>query len=297
VKVVSRTQKAGIAALGTFDGLHLGHQAIVARAKAWALELALPVTVITFRRHPLELWGKAPPALMTLRQKESALAELGVDMLLPLDFTPKLAGLTGHDFIAFLRRLGVRGAVVGYNYTFGKGGEAGPGELALWAPFPVKIVEKVEAAGIPVSSSRIREALSAGEMMEARQLLGRSYAISGTVVSGAGRGRILGFPTANLEVPPEILLPKEGVYTVRAAGANMGAGGAVLNLGPCPTFGQMFQTIELFLPNFQGDLYGQTLTVEFIRYLRPQRRFAEPALLVRQIKADLAELRKDENLV
>lgn len=290
--ITGTTQKAGIAALGTFDGIHLGHQKIISQARSWAMELALPLTVITFIQHPQHLFGTAPSPLMTKEQKERFLAQLGVDQLLLLDFTPQFAQQTPEEFIAFLEKIGVQGAVVGYNYTFGKDGTAGPEHLSL-APFPVRVVAPVKVQGFCVSSSAIREALQAGELEKANRLLGRFYSIQGTVVPGQARGRTFGIPTANIAPEGKILLPKEGVYIARATGQALQNRLGVLNLGPCPTFDQKQLTVELFLPGWQGDLYGQELKVEFIRYLRPQRRFPSPQALVAQIEKDLAELRKE----
>jgi riboflavin kinase/FMN adenylyltransferase len=293
LKVVTETiKKAGIAALGTFDGVHLGHQQIIRKAQIWAAELGLPLTVITFINHPQHLFGKAPSLLMGVQQKERFLSQLGVDQLLLLDFTPRFAQQTAAEFIAFLTGMEVQGAVVGYNYTFGKGGTAGPKELSQ-APFPVKVVNAVEIEGSAVSSSRIRQALREGDLKTATQLLARPYSIEGTVVAGQRRGRTFGIPTANIAPDRALLLPKEGVYIVRASGPALEGRLGVLNLGPCPTFDQRQLTVELFLPQWQGDLYGQELTVEFIRYLRCQRRFPSPQALVEQIEKDLAELRKE----
>ena len=295
MKVVTTTKEAGITALGTFDGLHLAHQQIIAEARRWAAELALPLSVLTFKEHPQKLWGNCPPLLMTLDEKIDFLAQLGVDNLLLLDFTPQIAALSDREFIALLEDFGGCGAVVGYNYTFGRGGAAGPSILADKAPFPVKVVPKVQVDGISVSSSRIREALAQGDVSLAAKLLGRPYSITGKVVHGAGRGRTLGIPTANIEPKKDILVPKAGVYIVKARGGTICTRFAVLNLGPCPTFEQFHQTLEVFLPNWQGDLYGQLLTVEFLRYLRAQRRFPTAGELQAQIKLDLAEMEKEKD--
>ena len=292
MKVVTDTDNLGIVALGTFDGIHLGHQAIIAKARSWASQRSLPLTVLTFKNHPQHLFGQAPPLLMTAKSKVDFLAKLGVDQLLMVDFTPQFAQQTGAEFIKWLIERGTRGAVVGYNYTFGRGGTTGAQKLAT-APFPVEIVEPVMVEGILASSSAIRSALLDGEIPTATMLLGRPYSLSGTVVRGAARGRTLGLPTANIAPQEPVLLPREGVYIARAHGLGLNGKLGVLNLGPCPTFEQMKLTVELFLPNWEGDLYGQDLSVEFIRYLRPQRRFSSPQALVVQVEADLAELRKE----
>lgn len=293
MKVLTVAEGLGVTALGTFDGLHLGHRAVILRGRELAQRRGLPLSVVTFRRHPLFfLEGNCLPPLLSYGEREALLAEWGVDQLLLLDF-PQVSELTPSDFIAFLAAAGTKGAVVGYDYSFGKGGSAGPRELEA-GPFSVEVVEQVLVGNLVPSSSGIREALLEGDLFLAQQLLGRAYSLSGTVVAGAGRGRTFNLPTANLALGEALFLPRKGVYTVRAHGAAFGHMFALLNLGACPTFGQEETTIELFLPQWSGDLYGANLKVDFIRYLRPQQQFASPQALRAQVEADLGELRKEK---
>ncbi len=290
---------APVVTVGNFDGIHRGHQALVAAAVEGAQASGGVSVVLTFDPHPSHVLSpdRAPEALMTADQKEELLARLGVDRLALLPFTVELSGKTPRDFAdAVLRRaLGARRVVVGSNFRFGRG-RAGDVPLLRGLGddlgFDVVAVEPVTHEGAPISSTRIREALARGAVAAARDLLGRPFFVDGDVVRGDGRGRTLGIPTANLALRNETL-PRPGVYaaTCRVLPAG-GPRAAVVNLGRRPTFGGGETTLEAHLLDFDGDLYGAALRVEFRERLRDERRFDGPDSLVKQIREDAEAARR-----
>ncbi len=290
---------APVVTVGNFDGVHRGHQALLAAAVEGARATGGVSVVLTFDPHPSRVLSpdRAPEALMTADQKEELLARLGVDRLALLPFTAELSRRPPEEFARAVLQgaLGARRVVVGSNFRFGQGRA---GDIALLRrlgdelTFEVMAVEPVWHEGAPISSTRIREALARGAVAAARELLGRPFFVDGEVVRGDGRGRTLGIPTANLALRNETL-PRPGVYA--ATGRLLPAGGpraAVVNLGRRPTFGGGETTLEVHLLDFAGDLYGALLRVAFRERLRDERRFDGPEALVKQIRDDIEAARR-----
>jgi riboflavin kinase/FMN adenylyltransferase len=287
-----------VATVGTFDGVHRGHwevlQEICRRAEATGRRSVL----VTFDPHPLRIVRPehAPPLLTTPIEKKEILAESGLDYAVFISFTQTLARYSPRRFVEeiLVGRLGVDELVIGYDHGFGRD-RSGDAETlrAIGAElgFAVDVVPPVETDGEPVSSSRIRRAVAEGRMPEARACLGRPYSVRGIVVRGDGRGRNLGFPTANLKVGnADKLMPPSGIYAVRGvlrAGTHQGA----LHLGPRPTFKGSPPTVELHLLDFDDDLYGEEVRVDFAQLLREVRPFDSAAALVAQMRADVEAAR------
>jgi riboflavin kinase/FMN adenylyltransferase len=284
-------------AVGNFDGVHRGHQALIAEARAQAD--GAPVVVLTFDPHPARVVdaARAPATLMTLDQKAEALGALGVDHVAVLAFTPARAAASPEAFAREVLRdaLGAGVVVVGGNFRFGrerKGDVAALQRLGVDLGFRVATVPPVFHGGAPISSSRIREALGQGEVAGAAALLGRPYAVDGPVVKGDGRGRRIGIPTANV-TPVNEILPRGGVY---AGGLVERPGGvwrpAALNVGRRPTFGGATVTLEAHVLDFDGDLYGTDVRIEFHDRIRDEQVFPGPEALVARIREDIAEARQ-----
>ncbi|OAQ20428.1 bifunctional riboflavin kinase/FAD synthetase [Thermosulfurimonas dismutans] len=287
-----------VVTLGNFDGVHLGHQVLLSESLRLAHELQGTPMVVTFEPHPRKvLRPQASLKLLTTFEERLALIrEFGLKAVLVIPFSKALAELPAEEFVEeyLLYGLKIKGLVVGFNYRFGKGREGDTELLKTMGEkygFRVRVVPPKEVDGFTVSSSLIRELLCRGEVQKASRLLGRPYRLSGRVVKGHGRGRKLGFPTANLEVPPEKLIPARGVYAVKVK-VNDRSFNGVMNIGLKPTFDERDLSLEVFIFEFQEDIYGQNLSVEFIRYLRPEKKFSSPAALKTQIEID-CKLAKD----
>ena len=287
----------GAVTVGNFDGVHRGHRALVAAAKAWAGRVNGPAVVVTFDPPPHHVLvpGSARPPLTTIPDRAALLHAAGADHVVVLATSPALLALSPEAFFEDLlvRQLGAKAIVEGANFRFGRG-RAGDTTtlrgLCSAAGLGFEEVAPVLAHGEPISSSRVRTALLAGDVALANDLLGRSYSITGTVVVGAKRGRTIGFPTANLGDVATVL-PGNGVYAVRAGvGGTMKA--AAANVGPNPTFGEDARKVEVHLIDFAGDLYGQLLTVEFVARLRDTRPFAGVAELTEQLQHDIAAAKR-----
>jgi riboflavin kinase/FMN adenylyltransferase len=280
--------------LGNFDGVHLGHQAIVRRAVAEARALDGQVVVLTFHPHPVAVLApdRAPAMLQSLHDRLARLRDLGPDVAVVQRFTPRFAATEPEAFVReFLQRhLDLRHVVVGYNVNFGRN-RAGTVEtlrsLGAQHGFAVDDVGPVTVGEIKVSSSGVRKLVAAGDVVRARELLGRPFALRGRVVRGEQRGRALGFPTANLSRCAGLVLPADGVYAVRAV-LDGTRHAAVLNVGVRPTFGELRRTVEAFLLDFDAQLYGRWLTLELVERLRGEQRFAGPEALRQAIAADVA---------
>ncbi len=287
-----------VVTIGTFDGVHRGHQAVLAEVTQRARARELASVLVTFDPHPLEVVNPAAaPRLLTVTdEKRELVAEQGIERFVVLPFTPAVAQL---DAEAFVRRLcdeyAMRELVMGHDHGFGRG-RAGDLELVrrLGAAqqFGVTVVDAVRDDGQPVSSTLIRTAIAHADLDAAARWLGRPYGIRGRVVRGAGRGRTIGVPTVNLEPPdPRKLLPPDGVYAVRVTigGGDAGAGrrfGGMMNQGPRPTFGEKIRTLEVHLFDFAGELYGETIAVDWVRRLREVQAFASREALVAQLERD-----------
>ena len=276
-----------VVAIGSFDGVHLGHQALLSRALAIARERKVPLLVFTFDP-PAKVLTQGAKVLTTLSEKAALLARQGADIVLALPFNEELAKRSKEEFLAELGELEPTAIVVGEDFRFGRGREGGPEDLEKLAPTVVLPLLKV--AGEPVKSSRIRELVARGEVKRAQTLLGRPYQASGVVARGEGRGRRLGFPTANLAVPRGKALPP-GVYAVwvRHRGEELPG---VANVGTRPTFGGGPERVEVHILSPVGDLYGEELTVSFVEKIRDERPFKDQAELVSQIKRDIEEARR-----
>jgi riboflavin kinase/FMN adenylyltransferase len=289
----------GAVTVGNFDGVHRGHQALVAAARKQADAVGGPAVVVTFDPPPhLVLHpdsGPPRPPLTTLADRADLLHAAGADHVVILRTSPALLALSAEAFFedVIARQLGAKAVVEGYDFRFGRG-RAGTTatlrELCAAAGLAFEEVSQVMHRDEPVSSSRVRAAIVSGDVARAAELLARPYRIAGTVVAGAKRGRTIGFPTANLADVPTVL-PGNGVYAVRATvGGRMWPGAA--NVGPNPTFGEDARKIEVHLIDFAGDVYGQPMAVEFVAKLRETRPFAGVAELVAQLKQDVEEAKR-----
>jgi riboflavin kinase / FMN adenylyltransferase len=285
--------------LGNFDGVHRGHQALVAQTVSWAHDTPGAAVVLTFDPHPARVLNpiQAKSALMTLDQKAEVLASLGVDRLAVLPFTEILARMPAEDFARLIVRqaLGATRVVVGQDFRFGRGRAGDVAALTHLGEslgFEVRGIAPVLEDGVPISSSRIRDLLASGDVVRARGLLGRPFYVDGAVVRGDGRGKGLGFPTANVAVRNETL-PLLGVYAcrVRLEGARA-PWPAVANLGRRPTFGGAETVLEAHLLDFDGDLYGRDARVEFVERLRGEQAFPSPQALLERIRIDVESARR-----
>jgi len=285
VKVARRPEELEsdrrVAAVGSFDGVHLGHR----RVLETAFDAGRPVTVVTFWPHPRLVLGNHVELLSTLERRLELLEDAGVDEVLVVEFTPELAGREPSEFgDTILRRIGAEVIVVGENFRFGRGAAGDPGLLAELG-FDVRTVPVVPG----VSSTAIRSLLRGGDVVGAARLLGRPAEVEGTVVLGDQRGGTLGYPTANLAVAPEVLVPAYGIYAGSALGHR-----AAISIGVNPHYGGDERRIEPHLLDFEGDLYGQRLVVELWQRLRDERAFGSEEELVGQITRDVAETRAAE---
>lgn len=282
-----------VATIGFFDGVHRGHQAVIGRAVEAAAATGVPSAVVTFDRHPREvLTPESVPALLTSLERKAELVEgLGVDALLVLAFTREFSTWPPDEFArrVLSAGLGAVRVVVGANFTFGHRAAGTIETLEELGPAYGFVAEEVSLVGRgrPLSSSAIRQALLAGETAWPRRALGRPFRLDGTVVRGAGRGRGLGFPTANLAVAPGLLVPGPGVYAGRAVLAN-DSRPAAISVGTNPTFGDEGVRVEAHLLDFDGDLVGRGIGLEFWERLRDQVAFDSVRELVDQIAADVA---------
>ena len=287
-----------VVTVGTFDGVHLGHWSVLQEIGRRAEETGRRSVLVTFDPHPLRIIRPehAPPLLTTPLEKKEILAESGLEYAVFLTFTEALSRYEPRRFVeeVLVGRLGVEELVIGYDHGFGRGRSGDSDTLvAIGAElgFAVEVVPPVSVGGSAVSSSRIRAAIAAHDMREARVCLGRPYSVRGVVVRGDGRGKGLGFPTANLRVGDgDKLIPPQGIYAVRAV-LRSGTYPGALHLGPRPTFQGSPPTIELHVLDFDGDLYGEEVRVDFIAYLREILPFASVADLVDQMKADVEAAR------
>ena len=280
--------------LGVFDGVHLGHQRLLSRLVEEGRRRDLLAGVLTFRNHPRAvLTPGAPLALLSsFPEREALLRAAGVDFVAAVTFTPELSRLPARQFATLLvEHLRVRGMVVGPDFAMGhrrEGTVPVVRELGRELGFTVEAVEPLTLDGMVVSSSAIRRAVLQGEVEVAARMLGRPYPLPGRVVRGAGRGRGLGFPTANLEVEAGRAVPGDGIYATWALveGRRFPAATSV---GVRPTFGGGARAVEAHLLDFHGELYGTTVTLEFVARLREERRFESPQALAAQMERDVAQ--------
>ena len=283
-------------ALGTFDGVHLAHRYVIERTVEWSRQHEGTSMVFTFANHPLSIIDpeRIPPQLQTVGGKTEQIRKLGVDVLVRIPFTRRLLHLPPEDFVRLLAtRIKPRHIVAGPNYSFGDKG-AGNSDLltslASCYDMQTEICPVVYQDGVMVSSTEIRRLIAAGEVQSAAMLLGRNYDIAGTVVAGDRRGRTLGFPTANLKINPQLLLPGKGVYAVQVKyGRKLYAG--LCNIGVNPTFSHGGLRVETYILDFDRDIYDKKLTLQFLGRLRVEKAFPSQAELIAQMQADVVQAR------
>jgi riboflavin kinase/FMN adenylyltransferase len=284
--------KAPSVALGNFDGVHLGHQRILKQTVEIAHRKDRDAVVYTFDPHPRVVLNLAPeiPRISTLREREEILEHLGIDVLILAEFTLEFASQTPEQFVddVLVEELGTRNLFIGENYRFGKGRSGTPQTLKKMAPekgFTVHVVPPVQVGGMMVSSSKIREYLSKGEIREANLLLGREFTMEGKVIHGHSRGKALGFPTANIK-PDAKIYPPEGVYAVYCR-TSRGVHAGLMNMGWNPTFKDRRRAYEVHILDFDADIYGETVKIYFVDRLRPEKAFSNVDELKTQIRMDV----------
>ncbi len=281
--------------IGNFDGVHKGHQYLLTQLQTYARQTDTQSVVVTFDPHPLRVLhgAKQPPFITLTKQKLELIEKMGIDAVFCVNFTRELANLNPENFVEtyLVNALSMRHLVIGYDYAFGKnrsGNFETLQKLGEKFGYSVRQSEPFIHEGETVSSTRIRKMIEAGQVFEARELLGRFYRVEGQVVHGQNRGgRLLGFPTANLCLTDE-LFPLPGVYAVFAEYENM-VMPAVANIGFNPTFGNDVLSVEIHIPNFSADLYDKWLKVHFVRNLRPEKKFGGLDELKQQIQADITQ--------
>ncbi len=287
-----------VIALGNFDGVHLAHRKILEKTIIKAKKLGLRSAVLLLNPHPVQfLFPERPFQLLSSLEKRAAiLADLGIDYLIIEQFTEQIARLSPYNFVRnyLVQALNAAGVVVGYDYTFGHRGEGTTSLLAQLGKkfgFEAEIIPPVTAGGKVISSSLIRGLVTRGEVEEAAEYLGAFFERKGKVIHGEGRGAALGFPTANLAIPADLLLPANGVYLnlVQFSGKKKFA---LTNVGNKPTFCTDKKThVEVFLLEFEADLYGEELTIRFLHRIRDEMVFRDSRRLIEQIGRDLLEAR------
>lgn len=292
-------QQPQVLILGHFDGIHTGHMRVIRHGFDYGKQHRLPISLMTFHPHPKQLFKNAEynKLITPLKEKERILSQFGLDRMYIVQFELSFAQLTAKEFAAVICRMNVKHIVVGFDYRFGHGRQGTAQLLKEWGEgcFTVEIVPVYndEEYNTKVSSTRIREFLSQGDMVNANRLLGRAYVIRGEVVCGCGRGRSLGYPTANVKIEEAYIIPASGVYAVKVLIRGRWIDG-VLNIGVKPTFKTNITKlgIEVHLFNFGQNIYGETITVALMSYIRPERKFQSVQKLIAQIAADVKEAHK-----
>jgi len=282
--------------IGVFDGVHCGHQHVIDQLKNKAVEKGLLAGVVTFKRHPLEVLNpeRKITYLTTLDERLNLIRALSIEIVVDLTFTGELSQLSAHEFVILLQRyLRMKGLLIGPDFTLGRGRKGDASTLAVLGKelqFSVDEVPPLKNEQQVISSTAIREALARGEMRKATNLLGRYFSLSGTIIPGNERGRILGFPTANINVNADRTFPSDGVYATWAyVGEQVQAYKAIVNIGVRPTFGNGKRTVEVYLFNFEGNLYGNHLTIDLVDKIRPEMKFSSAIALSEQIKKDIEQ--------
>jgi riboflavin kinase/FMN adenylyltransferase len=281
--------------IGVFDGVHAGHRYLLRRLQQEAAKVNLLSGVVTFNPHPQSVLHPARqlPWLSDLDDRVRTFQQLGLDIVAVLTFTPKLAGLTAREFMSLLREyLKMRGIMVGPDFVLGRGGE---GDISLLRTlgdemeFTVHVIPPFTIEGEVVSSTLIRQALTQGDMRRVEKLMGRRFYLRGKVITSDKRGRLLGFPTANLDIKPQQALPDNGIYaTITQVNGNRFP--SATNVGTRPTFGKGERMVETYLLNYKGDLYGKQIIVEFVKKVRDEQRFPSAQELIIQMGKDVQEV-------
>ncbi len=304
LKNISEKDQNQIVILGFFDGIHKGHQSLIQEAEKISSTLndSPSLLLYTFNRHPLEIVKpeQAPFLLTTLEEKIELLEKRQIDLLLIGDFNEEISKLPPEIFLKDIvsEKLKPQYVVTGFNYRYGKNHKGNVGTLSKEGKtlgFPVSVVSAVMIDGEPASSTRIRNLLIAGSVEKAAELLGRNYSISGIVTRGEGRGKTLGFPTANLQIPSRKLLPKIGIYAGTARIKNKPLNkewGAAVSIGKRPTFNGDQIVVEVYLLHFNGNLYGEKIEIELIKRIRDEEKFASAEDLIEKMKEDVSLTQK-----
>ncbi len=289
------------AAIGNFDGVHLGHQAVIDLARTQAEKLGCPLGVVTFVPHPRFYFAPDAPAfqLMNAEARASQLQKIGVQKLYELNFNNILSNLTAEEFASNVIRdgLGLKHVVVGADFCFGKGRSGNAADLVRFGEqmgFGVTVADLIEVGNGQVSSTAIREALTDGRPRDAANMLGHWHRIEGEVISGDQRGRELGFPTANMSITG-LHPPKFGVYAVKIDildGPYAGTYDGAASMGTRPMFGENRPNLETFILDFQGDIYGCHVSVALVEHLRPEEKFDSLEALITQMDADVVRVRE-----
>jgi len=281
--------------IGVFDGVHAGHRYLLKKLQERAAERNLLSGVVTFSPHPQSVLHPRSqlPWLTSLDDRVGAFRKLGVNIVSVLTFTPKVARLSAREFISLIKEnLGMRGILVGPDFALGKGKEGNIDllrSLGCEMGFSVDVIPPFKINGEIVSSTLIRRALAEGDMGKVKNLMGRYFYLEGKVITSEKRGRVLGFPTANLDIKPQQALPENGIYATIAQ-VEGGHFPSATNVGVRPTFGTGEETVETHLLNYKGNLYGKDMRVEFVQKLRDEQRFSSSEELKTQIEKDIREV-------
>jgi len=287
-------KKDTLLTIGFFDGVHLGHKYLISQLKEHARQQNLLIGVITFRQHPQEVLSPQSklPFLTDLSQRADLLKNEGIEAIITLSFTHELAQLSARQFLSLLMKyIRMRGLVIGYDFALGRNKEGNTDALRALGQemgFSVTVVPPVVIDGEVVSSTAIRKALADGDMRKVQDLIGRPFSFHGRVITGAGRGMGLGFPTANLDIDPEQALPAEGVYATWTY-IDDKAYQSVTNIGYHPTFGDGERTVEVYLLDYHSDLYEYELKIDIIERLRGEKKFNTVEELKKQITKDVEQ--------
>lgn len=297
MKDMERSSEARVASIGFFDGVHRGHLCLIEQLRDEAGRRGMGSLLVTFDRHPRTVLSpsQVPPLLTTLEEKERLLRETGVSEIAILPFTLELSRLSAREFMeqVLRRELGVEVLILGYDHAFGHGGGSLDDYVRWGRETGIEVVRAHELSSLMVSSSKCRRLIEEGDVRGASEMLGRFYTLSGEVVRGFHVGHELGFPTANLQVDAEKVMPRNGAYAVWATLADGERRGGMLNIGTRPTIGNGETTsVEVNLLDYDGNLYDQRLTVEFVARLRDERRFDSRSELMSQLALDEAAARE-----
>ena len=286
-----------VLAIGVFDGVHIGHQHLLDRLKETASQKGMLSGVLTFVNHPRTVItpGTCVKYITSVEDRLALLESTGVDIVLPLTFDLELSHLRAHEFVQLLQeRLNMAGLVMGHNFVMGYQREGTPETLAAIGHekgFSTTVVDPVSKDGERVSSTAVREAISAGDVDKASRFLGRPFALRGKVITGSARGRTLGFPTANLSIQKDRIIPGDGIYAIWAY-VDGKRYMAATNVGVRPTFDEKERIVEAFILDYSGDLYDSEITVEFVKRLRDELRFETVEALMSQIHEDVEQTRQ-----
>ena len=281
--------------IGVFDGVHLGHKYLISQLKEHAKQQDLLSGVVTFRQHPQEILSPETklPFLTDLTEKTNLLKNEGVEAIITLFFTHKLAQLSARQFLSLLKKhLRMRGLLIGPDFALGRNREGNADTLHALGQdmnFSVTVIPATMINGEVVSSTTIRKALADGNMKKVHKLVGRPFSLHGRVITGAGRGVELGFPTANLDVDPKQALPADGIYATRVDIDSKAYYQSVTNIGKRPTFGSNGRTVEVYVLDYHDNLYGHELKIDFIQRLRDEKQFDTIEELKRQITEDVKQ--------